>query len=62
MPKCDFNFIEIALRHGCSPVNVMHIFGTLLLTALGGCFYLFHILIIHGGSLSRYVIFYEECI
>ena len=31
MPKCDFNkfasnFIEIALRHGCSPVNLLHIF------------------------------------
>ena len=23
------NFIEIALRHGCSPVNVLHIFRTL---------------------------------
>ena len=22
------NFIEIALRHGCSPVNLLHIFGT----------------------------------
>ena len=34
MLKCDFsklqsNFIEIALRHGCSPVNLMHIFRTL---------------------------------
>ena len=33
MPKCDFNkvallsnFIEIALRHGCSPVNLLRIF------------------------------------
>ena len=28
MPKCDLqsNFIEIALRHGCSPVNLLHIF------------------------------------
>ena len=33
MLKCDFNkvallcnFIEIALRHGCSPVNLLHIF------------------------------------
>ena len=29
--KCDFNkdasnFIEITLRHGCSPVNLLHIF------------------------------------
>ena len=35
MPKCDFNkvgllckFIEIILRHGCSPVNLLHIFRT----------------------------------
>ena len=36
MPKCDFNkvasqkvalynFIEITLRHGCSPANLLHI-------------------------------------
>ena len=30
MPKCDFdkvalNFIEITLRNGCSPVNLLHI-------------------------------------
>ena len=30
--KCDFNFIEIALLHGCSPVNLLHIFRTLLNT------------------------------
>ena len=33
MPKCDFNklhnnFIEITLRHGCSPANLLHILGT----------------------------------
>ena len=33
MPKCDFNkvrsnFVEITLRHGCSPVNLLHIFIT----------------------------------
>ena len=32
-PKCDFNnlfnnFIEITLGHGCSPVNLLHIFRT----------------------------------
>ena len=26
--KVAFNFIEITLRHGCSPVNLLHIFGT----------------------------------
>ena len=31
MPKCDFNkvAIEITLRHGCSLVNLLHIFRTL---------------------------------
>ena len=34
MPKCDFNkvslqlYIEIILRHGCAPVNLMHILKT----------------------------------
>ena len=33
MPRCDFNkvasnFIEVALRHGCSPVNLLRIFRT----------------------------------
>ena len=33
MPKYNFskvacNFIEIALQHGCSPVNFLHIFRT----------------------------------
>ena len=38
MPKCDFkkvasvkllcNFIGITLRHGCSSVNLLHIFRT----------------------------------
>ena len=46
MPKCDFNkvakqsnFIEIALWHGCPPVNLMHIFRTLFL----GRLLLFHL-------------------
>ena len=31
MPKCDFNkidFNKITLRHGCSPVNLLHTFRT----------------------------------
>ena len=30
MPKCEhpYNFFGIALRHGCSPVNFLHIFRT----------------------------------
>ena len=26
--KLQSNFIEISLRHGCSPVNLLHFFGT----------------------------------
>ena len=29
--KLQSNFIEIALRHGCSPVNLLHVFRTLFL-------------------------------
>ena len=44
MPTCDFNkfarnFIEIALRHGCSAVNLLIFSEHLFLgTAMGGCF------------------------
>ena len=35
------NFIEITLRHGRSPVILLHIFRTLFLwTPLAGCFYI----------------------
>ena len=41
MPKCDFNkvafnFVEITLRHGCSPVNLLHIFRTPFLKNTSG--------------------------
>ena len=41
MPKRDFNevgnfFIEITLRHGYSPVNLMHIFGKPFLKSTSG--------------------------
>ena len=41
MPKCDFNkvlynFIEIALWHGCSSVNLLHIFRTPFLKNTSG--------------------------
>ena len=29
MPKRDYNFIEMTLRHGCPRVNLLHIFRTL---------------------------------
>ena len=28
MPKSDFNKVAVTLRHGCSPVNLLHIFRT----------------------------------
>ena len=28
MPKYHFNEVEIRLRYGCSPVNLLHIFRT----------------------------------
>ena len=31
------NFIEIALRYGCSPVNLLHIFRTPFLKDTSGC-------------------------
>ena len=43
-------FIKITLPHGCSPVNLMHIFRTPFLgTPLDGCFF-FGKLVIHAGS------------
>ena len=38
--KLQSNFTEITLRHGCSPVNLLHIFITPfpMNTILGGCF------------------------
>ena len=46
MPKCDFkkvacNVIEIELRHGCSPVNLRHIFRTPFLKNTSGRLLLF---------------------
>ena len=32
----SYNFIEIALRHGCSPVNLLHIFRTPFLKNTSG--------------------------
>ena len=38
--KLQSNFIEIVFRHGCSPVNLLHISEHLFLgIPLGGCFF-----------------------
>ena len=34
--KLQSNFIEIVLRHGCSPVNLLHIFRNLFLKNTSG--------------------------
>ena len=40
--KLQSNFIKIALRHGRSPVNLLHILRTLFLgKPLGGCFWFY---------------------
>ena len=73
MPKCGCklycNFIEITLRHGCSPVNLLHIFrtpfpkntsGGLLLyvviisVSLSSCFLMTHTAI---TSINRKILF-----
>ena len=28
MPRCDFNFIKVAVRQGCCSANLLHIFRT----------------------------------
>ena len=39
--KLQSNFIEIAPRHGCSPVNLLHIFRTPFFKNTSGCLLLF---------------------
>ena len=51
MPTCDFNkvgkqlYIEITLRHVCSPVNLLHIFGTIFPKNTSGWLLLFVVII-----------------
>ena len=41
MPKCDFNKVALLL-HGCSPVNLWHIFrGHFIRTPVNDCFCIF---------------------
>ena len=37
--KLESNFIEITLRHGCPPINLLHIFRTLFLKNTFGCWF-----------------------
>ena len=45
--KLQSNFIEIALRHGCFPVNLLHIFRTTFLKNTSGGLPLNVLVIIH---------------
>ena len=74
MPKCDFNkvnllcnFIEITLRHACSPVNLLRIFRTPLSENTSGWLLLFQIIGEHNAfmrfvKVPRYfqLIFFSE--
>ena len=44
MPKCAFNKVasQISLRHGCSPINLLHIFRTLSYNKTSGWLLLYH--------------------
>ena len=52
--KLQSNFIEIVLRHGCSPINVQHIFRTPFPRNTSGC------LLLYCGM--RYVLFLLQLI
>ena len=56
------NFIEIALRHGCSPVNLLHIFRTLFTknTSERQLLWLLKIISVVGLQLFRLSIFFPE--
>ena len=45
--KLFYNFIEIALRHGCSPVNLLHIFRKMLKLTVEICEYWWQYTSIH---------------
>ena len=44
MPKCDFN--GITLRHGCSPVNLLHIFRIPFFMNTSGRMLLYNVLFV----------------
>ena len=48
------NFIEIALRHGCSPVNLLHIFRTPFSRNTTGCL-LLNLILIRENLLFYYL-------
>ena len=60
MPKCDFNkaasnFIEITLGHGCSPVNLLHIYRTPFLRNTSGWLLLCFVVSLLDSSVFKYL-------
>ena len=59
--KLFCNFIEIALRHGCSPINLLHIFRTPFLKSTSGRLLLYkvssflNIATIHLGDIAMFL-------
>ena len=53
MPKCDLNKVafQITLRHGCSPANLLHIFGTPFLQNTSG-----RLLLMFVNIFNKYVL------
>ena len=70
LPKCDFNkvalqlycnFIEIALLHGYSPVNLLHIFRTTFLKDTSGRLLLYFTLEVFELSILKWISLIEHC-
>ena len=56
----ESNFIEIALRHGCFPVNLLHIFKTPFLKNTSGWLLLADVTIVSNGSFIWETKFYSS--
>ena len=48
----ESNTIEIALWHGCSPVNLLHSFRTLFLKNISEGLLLLKVFVMHGALIS----------
>ena len=59
MPKCDFN--KVALRHGHSPVNLLHIFRTPFLKNTSGRLLLQVGIVISVAILFLFLVFMKVC-
>ena len=51
--KLQSNFIETTLRHGCSPLNLLHIFKTLFLKNTSGWLLLNAVTVLHKSYNQR---------